>query len=48
MTAHSKYDYLSYRIRILPIQLRRARHRVRQLEAEARRLKMFDLLENKE
>lgn len=36
---------LVYRIRQLPDQLNRARHRVRQLEEEARRLGFHDLLE---
>lgn len=39
-------QYLAYRIRILPEQLDRARRRLRQLETEARRLGMADLLEN--
>jgi predicted RNase H-like nuclease (RuvC/YqgF family) len=36
---------LVYRIRQLPKQLERARHRVRQLEEEARQLGFYDLLE---
>lgn len=39
--------HLAYRVRILPEQLARARARVRQLEAEAARYRMFDLLEGK-
>lgn len=35
---------IAYRVRLLPEQLTRARHRVRQLESEARRLGMLDLL----
>lgn len=35
---------LAYRVRILPTQLERARARVRQLEAEAARYRMFDLI----
>lgn len=36
--------WLEYRVRRLPEQLRRARHRVAQLESEARFLRMDDLL----
>jgi uncharacterized protein YgbK (DUF1537 family) len=36
--------HLSYRLRVLPEQLDRARARVRQLESEARRYGMFDLI----
>lgn len=36
---------LEYRVRILPAQLDRARHRLSHLEAEAQRLGMSDLLE---
>lgn len=39
---------LVYRIRQLPDQLNRARHRVRQLEEEARRLGFHDLLEKRD
>jgi hypothetical protein len=39
---------LVYRIRQLPQQLERARHRVRQLEEEARQLGFYDLLEKKD
>lgn len=37
---------MGYRIRVLPDQLDRARHRVRMLENEARRYGMTDLLES--
>lgn len=37
-------DHLRYRIRVLPDQLERARARVAQLESEARRYRMFDLI----
>lgn len=43
----SRPDPLAYRVRVLPDQLARARARVRQLEQEARRYRMFDLLEGK-
>lgn len=36
--------HLSYRLKALPDQLERARARVRQLENEARRYGMFDLI----
>lgn len=36
--------HLSYRLKVLPDQLERARARVRQLENEARRYGMYDLL----
>jgi hypothetical protein len=39
---------LVYRIHQLPKQLERARHRVRQLEEEARRLGFHDLLEKRD
>lgn len=37
--------HLQYRVRILPVQLERARHRVAMLEAEAARLGLKDLLD---
>ena len=40
--------YLEYRIRVLPSQLERARLRYEQLCAEARRYKLWDLLEENE
>jgi hypothetical protein len=39
---------LVYRVLQLPKQLERARHRVRQLEEEARRLGFHDLLEKRD
>ena len=39
-----KPEKLLYRMRVLPDQLVRARARVAQLEAEARRYRMIDLL----
>lgn len=41
----ANYDPLSYRVRMLPEQLERARRRVAALENEARRYGMTDLLE---
>lgn len=38
-------DAIAYRLRVLPERLRRSRARTQQLEAEARRYRMFDLLE---
>lgn len=38
---------LDYRIRVLPGQLEAARRKVAALEDEARRYRMFDLLEGK-
>ena len=40
--------YLSYRIRILPEQLERARRRLQMLEREAARYGMFELLDGAE
>lgn len=42
-----RHDPLDYRVRILPKQLERARHRVRQLEAEAIALGFHDLVERR-
>ena len=44
MNEQERTRYLQYRVKILPQQLERARHRVRQLEAEARRFGFYDLL----
>lgn len=43
----SRADPLAYRVRVLPQQIARARARLRQLEEEARRYRMFDLVEGK-
>ena len=40
-------DLLEYRVKILPIQLERARKRVEHLEAEALRLGLKDLINDK-
>lgn len=40
----SQYDPLDYRIRSLPLKLRRARDKVKRLEDEARRYGFKDLL----
>lgn len=40
----SQYDPLDYRIRSLPLKLRRAREKVKRLEDEARRYGFKDLL----
>lgn len=40
-------DLLEYRVKILPIQLERARKRVEHLEAEALRLGLKDLVNDK-
>ena len=40
-------DLLEYRVKILPIQLERARKRVKHLEAEALRLGLKDLINDK-
>lgn len=40
------FDLLQYRVRMLPIQLERARKRVEHLEAEAMRLGLKDLVSN--
>lgn len=42
------YDPLVYRIEMLPKQLERARARHRQLVAEAKRYRMFDILTEEE
>lgn len=42
---HERYDPFAYRVRYLPAQLEAARHKVRALENEARRLGMTDLLD---
>lgn len=44
MSDEQQARYLQYRVKKLPEQLERARHRVRQLEAEARRFGFYDLL----
>jgi hypothetical protein len=44
MNEQKRIRYLQYRVKKLPEQLERARHRVRQLEAEARRFGFHDLL----
>jgi hypothetical protein len=43
-TKENEVKRLVYRVLHLPKQLERARHRVRQLEEEARRLGFHDLL----
>lgn len=43
--ARTGFDMLSYRVRMLPVQLERARKRVEQLETEAVTLGLTDLLE---
>ena len=40
-------DLLQYRVKLLPIQLERARKRVEHLEAEALRLGLKDLINDK-
>ncbi len=40
-------DLLQYRVKLLPIQLERARKRVEHLEAEALRLGLKDLVNDK-
>jgi hypothetical protein len=47
-TKEKEVKRLVYRVLQLPKQLERARHRVRQLEEEARRLGFHDLLEKRD
>jgi hypothetical protein len=47
-TKETNVKQLIYRVLQLPKQLERARHRVRQLEEEARRLGFHDLLEKRD
>ena len=47
-TKETNVKRLVYRVLQLPKQLERARHRVRQLEEEARRLGFHDLLEKRD
>lgn len=47
-TKESNVKHLIYRVMHLPKQLERARHRVRQLEEEARLFGFHDLLEKRD